>query len=108
MATTTSTTTVEDEEFDIKPWTPPELTPSALKSIEERQLCHQITSAGGPHKPCSHGFPQAFVFHPSKRVLNSGLFRLSCPLLVKAVDEYEAAGEWWWEDSRQLLLSLCV
>jgi hypothetical protein len=44
-------------------------------------------------KPCKYGFPQAFVYHPSVKQLNSGLFRLSCPLLVKAVDEYEANGK---------------
>jgi hypothetical protein len=52
----------------------------------------QVTCAGGPRERCQHGFPQAFVFHPSKTTFNSGLFRLSCPLLVKAVDEYEAQG----------------
>mmetsp|Transcript_10832 Transcript_10832/g.33362 ORF Transcript_10832/g.33362 Transcript_10832/m.33362 type:complete len:365 (+) Transcript_10832:171-1265(+) len=50
---------------------------------------------------CKHGFPQAFVWDPlsrqaagrSKRVpVDSGLFRLTCPLLVKAIDEWEAEG----------------
>ena len=30
--------------------------------------------------------PPSFVFHPSKTAFNSGLFRLTGPLLVKAVD----------------------
>lgn len=55
-------------------------------------VAFQVTCAGGPRQPCKHGFPQAFVFHPSKTTFNSGLFRLTCPLLVKAVDEYEAQG----------------
>ena len=55
---------------------------------------------------CKHGFPQAFAFDPTGRnsiryqkstqrrrsKLESGMFRLSCPLLVKAVDEWEAEG----------------
>lgn len=50
---------------------------------------------------CRHGFPQAFVWDPlsrqeggrAKRVpVDSGLFRLTCPLLVKAIDEWEAEG----------------
>lgn len=52
---------------------------------------------------CKHGHPQAFAFDPVRRApwafgterkskLESGLFRLSCPLLVKAVDEWEAEG----------------
>ncbi len=57
-----------------------------------KHLHRQVTCAGGPRKRCQHGFPQAFVFHPSKTAFNSGLFRLTCPLLVKAVDEYEAQG----------------
>jgi len=50
---------------------------------------------------CVHGHPQAFVWDPLARFhggrarrapLDSGLFRLSCPLLVQAVDRWEAEG----------------
>lgn len=85
------------EIFEITPFEPTPATAKDLACIEDRQLLHPITCAGGPRQLCSHGFPQAFVFHPSKTTLNSGMFRLCCPLLVKAVDEYEAKGalrEW--------------
>lgn len=42
--------------------------------------------------PCRHGFPQAFAFHPVGYKISSGLFRLSCPLLVKAIDKLEEDG----------------
>jgi len=80
------------EIFEITPFEPTPATAKDLACIEDRQLLHPITCAGGPRQLCSHGFPQAFVFHPSKTTLNSGMFRLCCPLLVKAVDEYEAKG----------------
>lgn len=54
---------------------------------------------------CRHGYPQAFAFDPLSRStpahhrnplrrapVDSGLFRLSCPWLVKAIDEWEAKG----------------
>jgi hypothetical protein len=55
---------------------------------------------------CKHGFPQAFAFDPLTRApwmvngaelprkskLESGLFRLSCPMLVRAIDEWEGEG----------------
>ena len=41
---------------------------------------------------CRHGFPQAFMFNLEGKKLHSGIFRLSCPLLVKAIDEWEAEG----------------
>jgi hypothetical protein len=42
---------------------------------------------------CRHGFPQAFAMDPihSGRV-NSGLLKLTCPLLVRAVDSLEDEG----------------
>ena len=50
---------------------------------------------GGVGRRCRHGFPQAFAFDVpdtwnSNGAVNSGLCRLSCPLLVRAVDEREA------------------
>lgn len=42
---------------------------------------------------CSHGFPQAFVYSPfGSEKPNAGGCRLSCPLLVQAVDELENGG----------------
>src|SRR3546814_5485797 len=43
---------------------------------------------------CRHGFPQAMVLFPvsPEGKISSGGLRLTCPHLVKAVDEYEAAG----------------
>mmetsp|Transcript_14055 Transcript_14055/g.21469 ORF Transcript_14055/g.21469 Transcript_14055/m.21469 type:complete len:310 (-) Transcript_14055:26-955(-) len=69
-------------------------TPSVndMECIQERQLEHKV-QAFAVGKKCRHGFPQAFGFHPilGKKV-TSGLFRLSCPLLVQAVDEWENEG----------------
>eukprot|EP00571_Detonula_confervacea_P014308 CAMPEP_0172301118 /NCGR_PEP_ID=MMETSP1058-20130122/3063_1 /TAXON_ID=83371 /ORGANISM="Detonula confervacea, Strain CCMP 353" /LENGTH=330 /DNA_ID=CAMNT_0013011125 /DNA_START=80 /DNA_END=1069 /DNA_ORIENTATION=- len=67
-----------------------------LETIQERQLHHPLqpdqvfcTST----KLCQYGHPQAFGFHPTKGPkLVSGLFRLSCPLLCQAIDEYEGEG----------------
>lgn len=44
---------------------------------------------------CRHGFPQAFAMDPipsGGRRINSGLVKLSCPHLVRAVDELEDEG----------------
>lgn len=44
---------------------------------------------------CCHGFPQAFAMDPFPsrgRRINSGLVKLSCPHLVRAVDELEDEG----------------
>ena len=67
--------------------------------IEGRHLGH-AASMVAVGKRCRHGCPQAFVWEPEKRhsrrkdkfPLEGGLFRLSCPYLVKAVDEWEAEG----------------
>ena len=67
--------------------------------IEGRHLGHAASMVGVGRR-CRHGCPQAFVWEPEKRhssrkdkfPLEGGLFRLSCPLLVKAVDEWEAEG----------------
>lgn len=65
---------------------------SDIKCIEERQLEHKV-QAFAVGQRCRHGFPQAFGFHPilGKKV-TSGLFRLSCPLLVQAIDKWENEG----------------
>ena len=44
---------------------------------------------------CCHGFPRAFAMDPfpaNGRRINSGLVKLSCPHLVRAVDELEDEG----------------
>ena len=74
-----------------------------MKVLEERQLGHRMSNVIGVGHRCKHGFAQAFAFDPIDRApwqgtmnrkskLESGLFRLSCPLLVKAIDEWEAEG----------------
>jgi len=63
-----------------------------LQTIQERQVCHKLepSQVTCVSSPCRHGFPQAFGFHPTKGPkLVSGLFRLSCPLLVQQIDEWE-------------------
>ena len=82
--------------------------PSAadLEVLEKRQLGHKSSSILGCGMRCKHGFPQAFAFDPLTRApwmvngaelprkskLESGLFRLSCPMLVRAIDEWEGEG----------------
>ena len=80
-----------------------------MRVIQERQLGHPTTNICGVGQRCKHGHPQAFAFDPigreawhppgqeggsgkRKSRLESGMFRLSCPLLVKAVDEWEGEG----------------
>lgn len=70
------------------------------ESIELRQLRHPVTSLMGTGRRCQYGFPQAFMLNPQgrfraglKRIpLDAGLFRLSCPFLVRAIDEWESEG----------------
>ncbi|CAN0270235.1 unnamed protein product, partial [Discosporangium mesarthrocarpum] len=59
-----------------------------MRCIQERQLRHPA-SAFAVSPPCRHGFPQAFGFYPSSHRISSGLFRLSCPMLVQAIDTLE-------------------
>jgi Protein of unknown function (DUF501) len=35
---------------------------------------------------------KAFAYHPCEYSVSSGLFRLSCPKLVQAIDQYEREG----------------
>jgi hypothetical protein len=93
IGTKAATAAIDPDHFDIPPFRPTPASDEDIACIEQRQLGHPITCAGGPRQKCAHGFPQAFIFHPTKTTFNSGLFRLSCPLLVKAVDEFEAQGE---------------
>jgi len=67
-----------------------------LQTIQDRQVFHALQPSQvfcTSSNLCRHGHPQAFGFHPTKgRKLVSGLFRLSCPLLCEAIDEYEGEG----------------
>lgn len=63
-----------------------------LRCIEERQLRHKAGTSVGVSPPCRHGFPQAFAFDPCGHKISSGLFRLSCPMLVQAIDQLEDEG----------------
>ena len=44
---------------------------------------------------CRHGYPQAFAMDPmpSTGRMNSGMIKLTCPLLVRAIDTLEDEGE---------------
>ena len=75
--------------------------------IEQRQLGHKTPAVAVPTGRCRHGHPQAVAYdlhrHRDPRrhepadaadgdalpPLNSGMFRLTCPLLVRAIDEWE-------------------
>ena len=43
---------------------------------------------------CQHNFPQVFTLDPlpNDRRMNSGLLKLSCPVLVRAIDQLEDEG----------------
>jgi hypothetical protein len=62
--------------------------------IERRQLVYPVKRILAVEaSKCKHGFPRAFVQYPiDGERSSSGQLRLSCPHLVKAVDEYEIAG----------------
>lgn len=67
-----------------------------LNTISTHQVYHPLTPAQTfciSKNLCKHCYPQAFGFHPTAgSKLSSGLFRLSCPLLVQAIDDWEASG----------------
>ena len=71
-------------------------TPQHIATISTHQLHHPLTPKQTfciSQKLCTHCHPQSFGFHPTTGTkLSSGLFRLSCPLLVEAIDEWEASG----------------
>jgi hypothetical protein len=61
--------------------------------IEQRQINRSARGLFGVEKArCKYGFPQAYVQYPVGNGVSSGMIRLSCPHLVKAVDEYERQG----------------
>lgn len=76
----------------VEAYAPIPATEGDLRSIEERQLRHKAGTSVGVSPPCRHGFPQAFAFDPCGHKVSSGLFRLSCPLLVQAIDQLEDEG----------------
>lgn len=83
------TTTVANTTFRIP-------TDAHLKTISTHQVHHPLVSKQTfcvSKNLCSHCHPQSFGFHPTAgSKLSSGLFRLSCPLLVQAIDDWEATG----------------
>jgi len=85
IAVTRETTTIANQTFLLP-------TEQDLQTIQQRQVFHKLepSQVTCVSSPCRHGFPQAFGFHPTKGPkLVSGLFRLSCPLLVQQIDEWE-------------------
>jgi hypothetical protein len=70
------------------------------RCIEERQLRHPISAMVAVGKRCKYGFPQALALDPCARrkfglgghPIDGALFRLTCPHLVKGIDEWEAEG----------------
>ena len=55
-----------------------------------------MAAIGVPRKSmcqCRHGYPQAFAMDPLyANRMNSGLLKLTCPILVRAIDELEDSG----------------
>ena len=73
-------------------------TPSDLQ-IMQRQTGQSAPTEAAIGVPsscnCRHGFPQAFAMDPmpaSTGRMNSGLIKLTCPLLVNAIDALEDEG----------------
>jgi len=63
------------------------------KIIEERHLNHSVTGIYAVESSlCKHGKPRAFIQYPVGGRISSGMIRLTCPHLVKAIDEWEADG----------------
>ena len=63
-----------------------------VKTIEH-QLFHTVKKSQvfcTSSKLCKHGHAQAFGLHPTNGIKPvSGMFRLTCPLLVQAIDKWE-------------------
>ena len=63
------------------------------RCIEERHLDHRVTGMYAVDSSrCKHGVPRAFMQFPVAGRISSGMIRLTCPYLVKAIDEWEADG----------------
>ena len=66
-----------------------------INCVSERQLDHPINDVIVIDKiKCKHGYPRAYVYYPlgKNKKYYSGHLRLTCPLLVKAIDDYEDNG----------------
>ena len=64
-----------------------------VQCIEDRQVGHKTQGMFAVTKiKCRHGYPQAFVQYPVGKKISSGMLRLSCPMLVKAIDSIEEVG----------------
>lgn len=63
-----------------------------VRVVHERQLRHKIKIEGVDCERCKWGFPRAVVTNPVGRKMHSATLRLTCPWLVKHIDEYEAEG----------------
>jgi hypothetical protein len=67
--------------------------PDERATIERRQLGRRVAGLFAVEKVrCKHGYPRAFVSYPVSDGISSGMLRLSCPHLVKAIDEIERKG----------------
>jgi hypothetical protein len=67
---------------------------TAVLQKQTGQVAPSLAAIGIPATcKCQHGYPQVFLMNPifDKR-MNSGLVKLTCPLLVMAIDELEDEG----------------
>lgn len=72
---------------------------SSLPTLEDQKIIEQRQTGRPAHgifavenTRCKYGFPQAYSQYPVTRTISSGMIRLGCPHLVKAIDELEAEG----------------
>lgn len=72
--------------------TPPTAVDEEVIYLRHLQTLKNKMRIAGVGQRCRHGVPQAFVADPGVKPLNSGLVRLSCPLLVQAIDQWEHDG----------------
>jgi hypothetical protein len=68
---------------------------TAVLQKQTGQVAPGLAAIGVPStSKCQHGYPQVFLLNPivDNKRMNSGLVKLSCPLLVRAIDEMEDEG----------------
>ena len=64
-----------------------------LQIIAERQLDHSLSGVYAVESNrCKHGKVRAMIQYPCSGRVGSGMIRLTCPHLVKEIDEWEAEG----------------
>ena len=64
-----------------------------LQIIAERQLDHSVSGVYAVESNrCKHGIVRAMIQYPCSGRVGSGMIRLTCPHLVKEIDEWEADG----------------